>query len=144
GTARLLAQGPAELPGLRERLLGLVLPAAATITGGLAQSEVIAAHPDNVLITRLPTAAVAASPTRPHATHLLWRHRAHAIGTGLALPPGGTPVGLSTTGNADAAIRLERDGTRLRLKTAAADVEIEGDGADLRAGDRLRIGGEVL
>lgn len=146
GIARLLAQGPAGLPGLRDRLQGLVLPATATIAGGLAQREVIAAHPANVLITRLPVTSAPGveTPTRPHATHLLWRHRAHAIGTGLALLPGGDPVALGTPGSTDAAIRLELDGTRLRLRSANVEVEVEGDGADLRAGDRLCIGGEVL
>lgn len=141
---RLLAAG--GLPGLRARLSARPVLATASIAGSLAQLDVIAARPANVLITRLPAATTTPAPVlgRPPATHLLWRHRAHDIGTGLALHQITGALAAGAPAGADTDARLERDGTRLQLRGTTAGVAIEGDAADLRAGDRLRIGGEVL
>lgn len=143
---RLLAPGAVELPGLRDRLQGRALPAAASIAGALAQREIIAARPANVLITRLPAAAApAAAPARPPATHLLWRHRAHPIGAGLALRRAAGTVQLDALASASAADpQLTFAGDRLMLRGATGIIQVEGDAADLRAGDRLYLGGEVL
>jgi len=146
-TERLLAQGLTELPGLRDRLGGRALPAAASITGALTMLDAITARPANVLITRLPAvAAPATAAERPPATHLLWRHRAHAVGAGLVLryTTGGT-VQLEALANTSAAdAQLTFAGDRLTLRGATGIIQVEGDAADLRAGDRLYLGGEVL
>lgn len=143
---RLLAPGAVELPGLRDRLQGRALPAAASIAGALARLDAITARPPNVLITRLPAAAApVAAPERPPATHLLWRHRAHPIGAGLALRHAAGTVQLDALASASAAdAQLTFAGDRLTLRGAIGIIRVEGDAADLRAGDRLYLGGEVL
>lgn len=142
---RLLAPGAVELPGLRDRLQGRALPAAASIAGALARLDAITARPPNVLITRLPAAAPVAAPERPPATHLLWRHRAHPIGAGLALRHAAGTVQLDALASASAAdAQLTFAGDRLTLRGAIGIIRVEGDAADLRAGDRLYLGGEVL
>lgn len=143
---RLLAPGAVELPGLRDRLQGRALPAAASIAGALARLDAITARPPNVLITRLPAAAApVAAPERPPATHLLWRHRAHPIGAGLALRHAAGAVQLDALASAGAAdAQLTFAGDRLTLRGAIGIIRVEGDAADLRAGDRLYLGGEVL
>lgn len=140
---RLLAAG--ALPGLRARLSALPLLATASIAGSLAQLDAIAARPANVLITRLPAAASSPAPIldRPPATHLLWRHRAHPIGAGLALRHAAGTVQLDALDSA-AEARLAPEGDRLMLRDATGTIQVEGDAADLRASDRLHIGGEVL
>ncbi len=163
-STRLLAQGAAALPGLRERLGARALPATASIAGTLAQREAIAARPANVLITRLPIArlpitglpiarpptaplpamAPSTAPERPRATHLLWRHRAQPIGAGLALRNAAGEVQPCAIAGAPAGPWLESSDTRLSLRGADAAIELAGDAKDLRAGDQLRIGGEVL
>jgi len=143
---RLLAPGAVELPGLRDRLQGRALPAAASIAGALARLDAITARPPNVLITRLPAAAApVAAPERPPATHLLWRHRAHPIGAGLALRHAAGTVQLDALASASAAdAQLTFAGDRLTLRGAIGIIRVEGDAADLRAGDQLYLGGEVL
>lgn len=148
---RLLASGVAALPGIGDRLQGRALPAAASIAGCLERFDAIAAHPANVLITRLPAGGAEqprAMPGRPLPSHLLWRHRAQAIGAGLALDLGGDPPRLRTLspaaehGASGAVLTFEAG--RLTLRGELAEIGVEGDPQDLRAGDRLRIGGESL
>jgi hypothetical protein len=146
---RLLAAQVAALPGIGERLRGRALPAAASIAGCLARIDAITARPANVLITQLPAGVEQPrAPDRPLPSHLLWGHRAHAIGSGLALALDGDPPhlrGLSpaAAGTGSGPLLAPADG-RLTLRGAPAGLRIEGDPEDLRAGDRLRIGGESL
>ncbi len=150
GDTLLLAAALDQLPGIEAQIPGRRLGPEATVAGCLAHLEYIAARPANVLITRLPAAATGRPPARPRAqpTHVLWRHRAHALGTGLIIdwrqgaltlrPPEREP-GADT-----AAPHLAFTAGRLVLGGECGELEVEGDAADLRIGARLRIGDEVL
>ncbi len=150
---RLLTPSLALLPDMVHRIPGRTLAPEAVGAGCLTYLPHIAARPTNVLITRLPAPEVAqrtvTAPTQP--THVLWRHRAHALGTGLVIrrhqdalflhPPASEPSPDAAT-----EVRLTRVAGKLVLtgKATGLEVEVDGDATDLRVGDRLRIGEEVL
>jgi hypothetical protein len=150
GDSRLLAAALARLPDIGARIPGRGLPPEAAVAGGQACAEYIATRPANVLITRLPATEKDRPTAGPRAlpTHLLWRHRAHDLRAGLVIdrqaglltlhPPGCEP-------DTDVpALRLAFTSGRLVLRGALPGIRVDGDSADLRTGDRLHIGAEVL
>lgn len=150
GATRLLAASLGRLPGISAWLPGRRLGPEAAVAGCLANAEYVATRPANVLITRLPVPGTGRSPAEPRAlpSHVLWRHRAHAVAAGLAIGwRDGTLTlqPLACEARADpAAPRLAFTAGRLVLHGELPEIRVDGDATDLRIGDRLRIGDEVL
>lgn len=146
----LLAASLGQLPGIEAQIPGRRLAPEATVAGCLAHAEYVATRPANVLITRLPVPGRGRSPAepRPLPTHVLWRHRAHALGTGLVID---WRQGALTLRPPEHEVRADSSAPhlaftagRLVLGGEPDWLGVEGDAADLRVGDRLRIGDELL
>ena len=165
GETLLLSHRAAQLPGIREQLAPFAtLDESAAITGCRHHLEVIIGDPENLhFITRLPckpvatgtaTAAASEQTYEPEpqpdtlskasaaATHLLYRHRAYAIGNRLAITRDGDQLRFTHGVGGDCCLIREQDSVQLR--TASAAVTVEGDPTDLRAGDSLQIDGDQL
>jgi len=144
----------ALLPGLVEHLKpSRVLSASSAIDGCLQHLERISARGDLPFVTRLPTrgdmssgsAPATATPDAPpvrQPTHLLYRHRAHAIGDGLTVAE--TSGGLTFNDNGDLLCELIPTDGQLQLESANPRVRCSGDRGKLTAGDRILIGDEQL
>ena len=166
GETLLLSHRAAQLPGIREHLApSATLDENAAITGCRNHLEIISGDPENLhFITRLPcrsaatstaTAAiseqaseqarrpvVAPEKTSAPATHLLYRYRAYAIGNRLAITRDGDQLRFTQGTGGDCCLVREQDSVQLRTESSA--VTVEGDPADLRAGDSLQIGVDQL
>ncbi|WP_438951501.1 hypothetical protein [Porticoccus sp.] len=161
GETLLLSHRAAQLPGLREDLApSATLDQNAAINGCLDHLEVITGNPENLhFITRLPARLVAANAvaaineqdhqpvvTRSNgaadATHVLYRHRAHAIGNRLAITREADQLHFAQGSDGDCCLIHEHG--KLALKTQRSTVTVAGDHSDLRAGDSLQIDGDQL
>ena len=158
----LLSHHFAALPGSGTRLAGVVLAPHAAVTGCLSRIETFATQAANVLLTALPAAvdkaqapasagvSIRSAPAtaRPRASHLLFRHRAYPLGAGLLIETGGNGVQVrpALVGEPllpDTLLFGSRGGA-LTVTGSLAGAELSGDPADLRVGDRLRVGTELL
>jgi hypothetical protein len=160
--ALLLSHHFATLPGSGTRLAGVVLAPHAAVTGCLSRTETFATQAANILLTALPaTVDKAPAPAsagvstrsapataRPRASHLLFRHRAYPLGAGLLIEAAGNGLQLRAAVAGEPllpdTLLFGSRGGALTVAGSLAGAELSGDPADLRVGDRLRIGIELL
>lgn len=166
GETLLISHRTGQLPGIREHLApSATLDENAAITGCLDHLEVITGDPESLhFITRLPrkptatgtsAAAITEQVSEPDsppvvtqskvhatATHVLYRHRAYAIGNRLAITRDGDQLRFTQGSRGDCCLVREQGSVQLRTESSA--VTVEGDPTDLRAGDSLQIGGDQL
>ena len=144
------------LPGLAEQLSPtVVLPVSAVIDGCLHHLELISSHSEQLpFITRLPVRATNSTqpepstgkanehPPTPRPTHLLYRHRAHAIGNQLAISQGAS--GLLFNSGATKDITLITKGEKVQLQGGETQLYCNGDRQNLLPGDCIQWGDERL
>jgi len=144
------------LPGLTEQLSPTaVLPASAVIDGCLHHLELISGHSEQLpFITRLPISAKTpeqratstdkqSSPSHtPRPSHLLYRHRAYAIGNQLAISQSERGLLFNTGTNGD--ITLVTESGKVHLYSGDAQLHCTGDRENLLTGDSIQWGDERL
>ena len=165
GETLLLSHRTAQLPGIQEHFdPSDSLDENAAISGCLNHLDVITGDSENLhFVTRLPRKPVAASKstaamaeqvsdpeprvatvsqTAAVATHVLFDHRAYAIGNLLSITRDGDQLRFKQDSGGD--WRLVREHGRLQLRAQSSAVAVEGDRNDLRAGNSLQIDGDRL
>lgn len=166
-TCLFISHRVAALPGIIQRLPeALTLPADGAIRACLAHRKIITHRNGQVpLITALPLKNIdahaarnlqshsrAANPSpssdcKPEASHVLYQHRAYAIGDGLILGahPDGLdiqPIGtqaVAAENNSSANLCLLRGEQGLRLTAKDCSVTCDGNSKALKSGDTLTI-----
>lgn len=161
GTALVLSDGVAALPGLAERLGASVirLPPGAAALAALAAGGALGEPGEAVtFVTRLPSPAAPEAPTdrsdaratRP-ATHLLHDGRAYEIRDepfllGSAVPPGHRGLKLAGTGVLASHLVVYRVDGRAVADRGGRETFLNGERLvgrrGLSAGDRLRLGSD--
>ncbi|TNE76433.1 MAG: hypothetical protein EP334_08425 [Gammaproteobacteria bacterium] len=154
GEALLASHRLALLPGLLEQLApAQVLSPTSAIDGCLQHMALISTQGDLPFITRLPGHASSTTEETPNRTpraqshthrpsHLLYRHRAYAIGQHLNIAV--TVTGLQIDPQGDAAYSLVSASGTLRLQGNSAELRCTGNPDNLVTGDSILIGNERL
>ena len=166
----LLSHRLSSLPGVLDSLEAaghdniVTLAADATLAACLAQGEAIAGAVDNNkaeaqlrFITALPALSSFGEKQGPAlksqkqgtASHLLWGHRAYALGQGLLLLGDGTPVMTAEatedlSDQAAAEITLNEGVLSLKKRNNAVAITCDGDWHNLRSGDAIHIADQTL
>ncbi|MAT50648.1 MAG: hypothetical protein CMK32_05640 [Porticoccaceae bacterium] len=135
-----------QLGILTEPLGATVLSEQAPFEGCKLALELAEGDSDSVdFVTHLPRGRrkPAPAPARhqaPAATHVLYRHRGYAIGTGLGIGPDGTGLAMARDTNSPVVLATQGDNIVVVRGHALVNTNAE----KLRAGDTLTLFGETL
>lgn len=149
----LLSHRLAALPGLTERLTerlngATVLEQHSALSGCQLSADSICSPAQEPLrfITALPAAPTRPMPgghvEHPAPTHIVYRHRAYAIGAGLGIFRADDGLAFGVSGAAPTALVFAEG--KLALHTSEKDVACRGAPTQLLSGDQIAIGEESI